>query len=187
MGSQKEATELATLRNRWRKWTALIEKFARRHRTRCSADAEAYRKLHKEVLELCRSLAGRADETRRAFFESLEELAKPWLNPEVLERTDWEILLDVVARCDQAAGELGGRRYGPGGGRWGRGALVLGAILLGLAGLAWAADRLGGQLLDWVKARGQGVSFAIEAPYLVVAGIFGIPIAIYLVWYSARG
>jgi hypothetical protein len=53
--------------------------------------------------------------------------------------------------------------------------------------MVWAADRFGGQLLDWLRARGQGLVVAIEFPYLVIAGLFAIPIAIYCVWHSVRG
>ena len=85
MRGQREAAELATLKRCWRRWTAVVNLFARRRGARHRVDPRAYDTLHKELLEACRAQEGTADEAGRAFYESLEDLAQPWLSVRVLE------------------------------------------------------------------------------------------------------
>ncbi len=187
MQSPKGASELASLQTHWEQWTAIIERFARRRRTRHWVDAEAYAQLHREVLRACWALAGHAGEAKRAFFEGLADLAKPWLSPHVLERTDWEILIDLLVRCRQAADELTGRRSSAGSWRWAGRALLIAGVVLGLVLVGWLADRFGVEFPGWLRARGQASWVAIEVRYLAIASIIGIPLAIYWVWHSVRG
>jgi hypothetical protein len=181
-------TELAALRGRWLQWTALVEGFAHRRVARLRVDAEGYRKLHRELLRGCRSLAGRAGEPGRAFFEGLEDLVRPWLHPRVLEQADREILFDLLARCQEATRELTGRN--PGRRRWVWRALGIGALLLGLVGVAWAVDRFGMGVAarggEWSHMVSLALRRSIDVPHLAIAGILAIPVAVYLVWHSAR-
>jgi hypothetical protein len=112
MNRRGGSTELAALRTRWRRWTAIIELFANRRRGRHRVNAQAYRTIHRGLTEACRSLADTADAPKRAFYRDLEELARPWLNPGVLAKADQEILLDLLLRCREAERDLGGRTRG---------------------------------------------------------------------------
>jgi hypothetical protein len=106
------STDLALLRARWRRWTAIVELFARRRRGRCRVDPQRYRALHGELIECCRSLAASADEPARGFCRRLEDLGRPWLSPGVFAKADREILENLLIRCRQAERELGERTPG---------------------------------------------------------------------------
>jgi serine/threonine-protein kinase len=89
-------------REKFRQWTALVE-FTLRRRGACPRiNREAFATLQRDLVGGCRALAGAADDERRAFFERLEELLKPWLNPQTLARTDLEIHHQLVEEFQQA-------------------------------------------------------------------------------------
>src|SRR3954467_5690149 len=144
-------TDLAALRKHWGLWTAVVELFARRRRARRRVNPREYEALHRGLLAACRVLAETGDEGKRPFYQRLEELARPWLAPLVLERTDREILFDLLGRCRGAARALGG------GGGWGevaRPGLVWALAALAVAGVGfvlWRADWLWGSAAQRVQ------------------------------------
>ena len=97
------------LRKSWSRWTGTVALFANRRPARRRVDPRAYRELHREVIEGCRSQAEASAEDRRAYYEDLEGLASPWVSLKALATADGEILGDLLARCRQAEKELGGR------------------------------------------------------------------------------
>src|SRR4051812_23375629 len=105
----------AGLRPRWSRWTALLERYGRQRRAVTAADAREYRALHRELVAACVAAAA-AGGPGCELYRRLEELARPWLSVRVLERTDDELLLDLLARCRQAEQQLGPRPR-PRGGR----------------------------------------------------------------------
>ncbi len=105
-----------------------------------------YNMLHRELLTTCRSLADSAGEESRAYYEGLEELARPWLNPKTLAQADREILDGLLARCRSVEAELGGRS-------WFSAALGLTSRgLLPVAVLAGSIFLLGASGVDFVAA-----------------------------------
>jgi hypothetical protein len=191
METRSGATELATLRRRWPEWTAVVERFARRRRMSRRVEVEGYLKLHRELLAVCRSLAGQADEARRAFYQRLADLVSPWLGPHVFERTDLEILFDLLDRCREVERELVGRTLRRLPRRLAWGALTAGAA----ACVLWLAVRAGGRWGDKVLAwLGEGwrelasaFKVSVEVPHVLIVGIIAIPVAMYVVWHSIRG
>jgi hypothetical protein len=143
MGQMREGTELFVLRRCWRRWVAILELFARRRRRRHRVDVRAYVAMHGELLAACRSLADSAGGTTRAFYQGLEDLARPWLTPRVLAKADREILFDLLTRCRRVEGELCGRSRA-------RAAAVVRRSLSLLAALAALATAI---LLAWTAAR----------------------------------
>jgi hypothetical protein len=141
MQSSGGSTELVALRARWRRWTAIVELFANRRRGRGRVDPQAYRALHRELTERCRSLAASADEPARSSYQTLENLVQPWLNPGVFAKADREILDDLLARCRRAERELGERTRGLAARRWCAPALMVSAAVAGLFVCAWGAGR----------------------------------------------
>src|SRR4051794_31796911 len=91
-----ETPEYAALRDRWRRWTEVVELFARRRRARHRVDPRSYRALHAGVIESCRSASATADGPRRALCRDLENLAQPWLTTGALARADRDLLLDLL-------------------------------------------------------------------------------------------
>ena len=142
MNGPSKATERTTLAKLWRRWTAVIERFARKKRGRHRLSGPAYDALHQDLLHVCRSLADAADERGRSFYKGLESLAQPWLSPSVLEKADHEVLFDLLERCRQAERELNARP---------RAYL---APLCAWLTLALAAAVVWFALLDWVGDRG---------------------------------
>jgi hypothetical protein len=135
------STELASLKSRWRRWTAIVELFASRRRGRSRVNPQAYRTLHRELTECCRSLAASADEPARVFCRTLEDLAQPWLNPGVLAKADREILDDLLIRCRQAESELGERTRDPAARRRCALVIMVSAVAAGLFVLVRGVDQ----------------------------------------------
>jgi hypothetical protein len=90
----------AALRRCWCRWTAIVELFARGRPARRRVNPRAYRVLHQDLLDACQSAA--AGSPKQAFFEGLDDLARPWLTLRVLQQTEPEILFDLLVRCQEA-------------------------------------------------------------------------------------
>jgi hypothetical protein len=175
---------MAELTRRWRRWTAVVELFARRRRARRRVDPTAYERLHRELLGACRSLAGAADEGRRQCSRRLEELAGPWVSPEALERSDREACIDLLAQCRRAEREFGVRPRA-----WPR-ALSLARLLTLAAGLAvaalWLAPSAWAWLLDGFRAAWSAARSADDAQRALAVGAVVAAAAAFLVWRAAR-
>src|SRR5262245_19043653 len=148
--------DLAALRQHWGLWTAMVELFARRSRAR-RVDPREYQALHRDLLAACRGAAEAAEESRRPFYERLEELARPWLSPRVLERTDRDMLLDLLDRCREAGRELGAVPRGSS--TW---VIALLGCVAALAALLWGAYRVRGQVLKFTEAAWKAVASAVS-------------------------
>jgi hypothetical protein len=107
MNPPKGSKERADLRQSWRRWTAVVELFARRSRARFGVDPKEYEALHTGLMASCRGLAGVEAEAGKSFYGGLERLARPWLNAGALEQADREIVLDLYLRCREAGRRLG--------------------------------------------------------------------------------
>src|SRR5579864_1528173 len=103
--------DLAALRRRWRKWTAMVELFARRRRRRRRVSFADYCRVHGELIAACKSLAESSEPAQRAFYEELAALAEPWMTPNVLARAERDIMFDLLLRCREAEHKLGGRAW----------------------------------------------------------------------------
>lgn len=152
MGMRRVATERVVLSRCWRRWVAVVELSVRRRRGRGLVDMQAYDALHKELIATCRSLTASAEGSERAFYQGLEDLARPWLSPSVLAKSDRAILLDLLIRCRQAERALGRGNWASAVRRWSLPVLVfamaaVGAFLLmETAGGRWSA------VLDWGRS-----------------------------------
>jgi hypothetical protein len=134
MAGGDSRSDRQVLREKWSRWTGIVALFARRRLARRRVDPGAYAALRNDLIAACRSLA-ESDEERRPYYNSLEDLIRPWLSPRVLARADGEILSTLLQRCRAAQRELSGRRWMPG---WpielGPGAMIIaGAVLFGAA------------------------------------------------------
>jgi len=101
------AIDRNTLEGKWREWTSIIELFALRRR-RFHLDWHEYDKLHKDLIEACRTRAETAAETQQVYYRKLEDLVLPWLTPKVLAQTEREILFSLLLNCRQVDRELSG-------------------------------------------------------------------------------
>jgi hypothetical protein len=191
MSGEPRATELASLRRCWRRWTRIVELATRQRGARYHVDARAYANLHKELIQACRTLKATPDEAKRAFYDGLENLAQPWLTLNVLERSEQEILFDLLLRCRQAERELGGRR-----GRyvarlcavWGLALVAAVAAVVLVYGVAnW------GWFRNWQATRAWGDSFWTAVKHssplerVAVVGLLMLLIGIPLAWRVPRG
>src|SRR4051812_4508289 len=111
MSDRSRASGSEALRDCWRRWTVIVDLFARGRPARRRVDPAVYNTLHRELLTTCRSLADSAGEESRAYYERLEELARPWLSPKTLAHADREILDGLLARCRAVEAELGGQSW----------------------------------------------------------------------------
>jgi hypothetical protein len=88
----------------WQQWVGVVEVFARGGGRRINEGA--YRELHRDLLEACRSQAaaeGEPEEVRR-----LESLVEPWLEPQTFATADRAALAGLLPRCRQVAREVFG-------------------------------------------------------------------------------
>jgi hypothetical protein len=109
---KSKSTPLDALKRAWRRWTDTVAMFASRHPARLKLSAQEYQKLREELITLCDSLANSTDDRRReAYYRELEGLVRPFLTPRALSQTDYEILLDVLARCQRIERELTNRSW----------------------------------------------------------------------------
>ncbi len=122
--------EVDALRKQWSQWTAIVELFAWRRGARRRVDPQAYGALRREIIAACRSLA-QSDPHNASRYRSLEVVVRPWLNPRVLNRTERELLLSLLARCRDAEAGLSGRSW-----QW---SVPRPAVLVFLGALAVAA------------------------------------------------
>jgi serine/threonine protein kinase len=93
-------------RTAWRRWTGLIEYFARGKGPASAVNAEAFRAVHKELVQGCARLAEACEGERSEFFRGLEWLVGPWMTPDVLAKTEPDLLFDLFERCQRAAVEI---------------------------------------------------------------------------------
>ncbi len=162
MRDRSRGTGPEALRASWRRWTAIVELFARRRLARRRVDPRAYRTLHRELIAACRSLADSAGEESRAYYEGLEVLARPWLSPRILAHADPEILDSLLAHCRQVEAELGVRRRFS--------AIPIGAIkallpvsaLVGFLLLLWAAGVDMAPALDQARGWSDVIWFSVR-------------------------
>lgn len=132
--------ELATLRHCWQQWVRMVALVASRRSLRRRGAEEAYRALHRQLLACCRCVAQQeTDPEQRRFYESLGELAKPWLTLHILAQTERKIVADLLDCCYRTEKQLCGRRWLPRLPRW----FLLPAASLAAAGAFFLLPGLG--------------------------------------------
>jgi hypothetical protein len=179
--------DLDTLKKNWRRWTAIVDMFARRKRARLHVDAANYSTLHQQVVEACRSLAERVEAPRRVFYQHLEQVAGPWLNLRILEHGEKEILFDLMERCRQAEKELGGRGRAAAIRRALPGVLlfaaVAGLVLLAALASGWWTPVLA-KIREWFGEVWFAVQHASLLQRAVAASVIVTLAAGYFLWHT---
>lgn len=183
--------ELHALRRYWRRWTAIVELYARRRRGRGWLDPKQYAVLHGKLLAACRALAANGRESDRAFYLTLEDLARPWLSSSALEHADREILFDLFARCQEAGRLLRCWTWLDTVGRHAGLLCVLLLVAVAVVLLGAAGEWLWGPLLDWARDHWRMLVLAArhgDAPpwWAVAGGVVAVVGVILLFTRSAR-
>ncbi len=111
MRHREESPEKLALRKCWGRWTKIVELFARRQPARRRVDRQTYVALRRELIEHCQATAATANDVDAIFYRYLEDLVQPWLDPGVLNRTDRDILFDLLIRCKDAQSQLRGHSW----------------------------------------------------------------------------
>jgi hypothetical protein len=178
MSGHTEATATADLKKQWRKWTKVVAGFARRRVARVLVSEESFAALRKELLAACEFLAAWAEEEpRRAFYERLDGLVRPWAKLEALARAEREILFDLLHRCQEAEQDLYGikrRPHDPV-----RGAALVGILALSLGVFVGVLAVTQGWLPRglWAELRGASDDLAVwtrqvsSTIWLVLVGV----------------
>jgi hypothetical protein len=150
-----------------------------------------YANLHNELIGACRSLAASSDGQTRAFYQSLEDLARPWMSPGVFARADRELLFGLLIRCRQVERGLCGRARVAF--AWWRLTPLVGATTVGAAAalLACASARRWSPALDEVRSWAALARFALKntssAHQWLVISLVVAGASAYLVSRAARG
>ncbi len=173
------------LRQAWQQWASVVEALAE-GRTARQVNGAAYRTLHARLLTACRLHASTATDPSRAFYQTMHDLAEPWLTPEALAAVDREALHHLLNRCREVGRRLGGRR------RWltlRRAALIFWMLVFAtgatFAGL-WFLDQPGSGFFSfryWLRAVWRRVesdpliwtAFALPVILTVVVTVFTRP------------
>jgi hypothetical protein len=190
MRGERQRTDFDVLRDCWGRWTEILSLFARRRPARCRLDPCAYAALHKELIAACRSLA-EADDPERAFYASLEETIKPWLNLRALERTDREILTGLALHCREVERKLSGRKWRLAWPRQGGPAMAIvagGAVLGGFLWLLLPVASLSVliTLRDAIDLAWLTIKFADNWQKACVSAVMVVVAAMYIVSRSAK-
>src|SRR5262249_39970047 len=85
----------ASFRVGWRRWTGIIEYIVRGKGTASSINLEGFKALHKQLSRGISTLIASSEGDRRDFFRGLEFLVRPWMTPEILAKTDPDLLFDL--------------------------------------------------------------------------------------------
>jgi hypothetical protein len=88
--------ELVAVAKMWRRWTAAIAHFAC---GKTKYDPMEYHVLHVELLAGLRAAGSTNDIIVRDNVHKLEALVRPWFTTRILEKTDPEILSDLLDKC----------------------------------------------------------------------------------------
>jgi hypothetical protein len=150
VGRKPKDRELKSLRTSWSRWTKIVELFARRRPARNHITRESYAALHMELIGKCRSLA----ESRGSgdpLYAELAEIVEPWISPQVLGRTDHDLLIFLLYRCRDLQRQLGIRTW-----IWSVSSLsfrVIVASLVVAALLLWSGttEALFSTIVDWLR------------------------------------
>jgi hypothetical protein len=184
-----QADEL--LKESWRRWTQIVESFAMRRPSRHRLSSQAYRGLHRGLMQACHSRAGTTFGAKRQFFLGLEEVVRPWLNLEALARTERSILDDLLVRCRQAEQELADPRQIPlPDRRWvGIGSAALGVVAV-IALFIWMARQFWLTHRDEIEDWWDGVRYTFRhfsVQPLAVGCVILALLLVYVLWRSTRG
>ena len=188
MRPQATSPDLAALRRHWRRWTALVALQARRGRGAQVVDPQEYQTLHQELVAACVAAGGAAEGTQREFYQRLEDLVRPWLTARVLEQTDHQILMDLLARCRQAEQELDPRSRPRAVLLWAVAAFVLlGAVAAAVILLGWTGQGTELPSLGWVQGRLHALRLIAQGTeWWYVLGALGLLLAMVLVWRGRK-
>jgi hypothetical protein len=156
-------------------------------------DPHEYAKLHKELIESCRSLVATSNEVEGPFYQYLEDLARPWLSPRVLTQADREILFDLWIRCRQAERDLEGRKSS-----WPTprraevvwllaGSLAVALVWLGVAHLHDAELTVLWRLRAWSDSVWFAVKRSGDVEKLLWASVIMVVASIVIIVRTARG
>jgi hypothetical protein len=187
---QSTARDLASVRDGWPRWTALVADAGRGHLR--AAEAE-YAALHGRLVASCRALAGGdGPERDRAYFQGLEELTSPWMSARMLASGEKTMLAELLRQCRQVERELGVRSRTRRGRarRWVAWLLLAPTLALGSVLALWAAERVGvpvpalGRL--WVYNLGGLIDSSNALQQLLILAIVLTLISIQAVLHTAR-
>ena len=175
----------ARLRDDWRRWTWTVSRYALCKGRR--PDAEAHAALHRRLVASCRAMAAESPGDE-AFYESLDGLVRPWATPDVLARTDRELLYDLLRQCREAEQRLCG-----GGGRASAlsalrlaAALALGMAVAAVTAVVLSSSDVAGRLTHVTYEMGDPLRRLHENEKLVLGGLGMAAVAMVVLARSLR-
>jgi hypothetical protein len=190
MRKRAQANTPAILAKNWRRWTAIVEDFARRRRGRHWVSPRAYHTLHLELLQVCHTLASAAENGHGDFYRELANIAQPWLTPRALAQAEHEILSDLLLLCRQVERKLAQRAWVVAALQWvKRGSAVLGGAAVA-ALLAWGGAEIWRRVEDpiqaWARLGWLAFKQTGEFHGMLIVGVIAIPVSMYLISRLAR-
>jgi len=190
MGRREQPPEKLALGRCFHRWAANVDLFARRKAARKRVDPKAYVALHRELILHCRALAASGNEVEAVFYRYLEDLARPWLDPAVLDRADRDILFDLLIRCQQVEEQLRGRSWNRVLRTWGvplfLGAFFFAIMLLCMGRFSVVLSTILNGTRSWSDELYFHVIHSTDAERLFVAGLVLTMVTIYVVSRTAR-
>jgi hypothetical protein len=107
----RDLTDDFGLRENWRRWVDVVERFARRASNRRSIRSEDYERLHQDLIHACRSAVRGGREPERGWGQEMSGIAQPWLTTSLLEHAGALTLQELLRRCQEMDSALGIRRH----------------------------------------------------------------------------
>jgi hypothetical protein len=189
MGWRGASGAVDELKAHWRSWTSIVSLFARRKRGRRRVEHEAYVELHAALINCCHSLANMFDGEEKAYFQGLEQIARPWVDPQSFRAADREILDDLLKVCRKAERELGNWRWSLPNLPLGRATVVAATlatlyVALWVTDLAWASFfRMG---TSWTESLWIYIGRTGYYQYLFIPAVVVVAVSSYVVSRSAH-
>src|SRR5205823_2200299 len=83
-------------RDKFRRWTTIIESIVCRRGPLRRIDPEAFSVLQQALVKACEQQASSAEGARQEFYQRLAEILKPWLHPKALTQADLEVRYQLL-------------------------------------------------------------------------------------------
>jgi len=93
-------------RDKFRRWTTIIESIVCRRGPLRRIDPEAFSVLQQALVAACEQQASSAEGARQEFYQRLAEILKPWLHPKALTQADLEVRYQLLHQCRQVEQDL---------------------------------------------------------------------------------
>ena len=97
----------------YREWVKVVQAIALGRDSKYKIDHEMYRRLHRDLLQMCHQQMLRAHHGKAQLYKDLAATISPWVTVTALEESNRENLLEVLKRSERIQRQLRGVIFEP--------------------------------------------------------------------------